>query len=45
MITVYVIQSFKDAIWYTGMAKDPVARLKEHTPVKTGSLKAICPGK
>ena len=45
MISVYVIQSLKDATWYTGMAKDPLARLKEHNAGKSRFTKGHIPWK
>ncbi|HEY1871435.1 MAG TPA: GIY-YIG nuclease family protein [Chitinophagaceae bacterium] len=45
MITVYVLQSLKDAAWYTGMAKDPLARLKEHNAGKNRFTKGHMPWK
>jgi predicted GIY-YIG superfamily endonuclease len=43
MIVVYVIQSLKDAAGYTGMAKDPLARLKEHNAGKNRFTKGHMP--
>jgi putative endonuclease len=34
MITVYVIESLVDQIWYTGMAKNASDRLREHNSGK-----------
>ena len=34
MITVYVLESLKDHIWYTGMCMDIDRRLKEHNAGK-----------
>jgi predicted GIY-YIG superfamily endonuclease len=45
MITVYVIESITDATWYTGMAKDAVARLKEHNAGKNRFTKGHQPWK
>ena len=45
MITVYVIESLTDATWYTGMAIDAVARLKEHNAGKNRFTKGHCPWK
>ena len=39
MITVYVIDSFRDGTWYTGMAIDAGLRLKEHNAGKNGFTK------
>ena len=43
MITVYVIQSLANAARYTGMAKDPLARLKEHNAGKNRFTKGHMP--
>ena len=43
MITVYVIESIKDSTCYTGMAKDAVARLKEHNAGKNRFTKGHMP--
>ena len=45
MITVYVIESITDSTWYTGMAKDAVARLKEHNAGKNRFTKEHMPWK
>ena len=45
MIIVYVIQSLKDAVWYTGMAKNSSARLKEHNAGKNRFTKGHMPWK
>ena len=45
MITVYVIESITDSTWYTGMAKDAVARLKEHNTGKNRFTKGHIPWK
>jgi len=34
MVTIYVIESEKDGMWYTGMALDAVKRLREHNSGK-----------
>jgi len=43
MISVYVLESLKDSIWYTGMAKDAAARLKEHNTGKNRFTKGHQP--
>jgi len=45
MITVYVIESLKDQIWYTGMAKDVNRRLKDHNSGKNRFTKGHIPWK
>ena len=45
MIEVYVIESLTDATWYTGIALNAIKRLKNIITGKTGSPKAIFPGK
>ena len=45
MITVYVIESLSDATWYTGMAIDASARLKEHNAGKNRFTKGHRPWK
>ena len=45
MITVYVIESFLDGTWYTGMAMDAVLRLKEHNAGKNRFTKGHIPWK
>ena len=45
MITVYVIESLADQTWYTGMAIDPVRRLKEHNEGKNRFTKGHRPWK
>ena len=45
MITVYVMESITDATWYTGMAKDAMARLKEHNSGKNRFTKGHMPWK
>ena len=45
MIAVYVIESVVDATWYTGMAKDALARLKEHNAGKNRFTKGHRPWK
>jgi putative endonuclease len=45
MIAVYVIESIADKTWYTGMAKDAVARLKEHNAGKNRFTKGHRPWK
>ena len=45
MITVYVIESFRDGTWYTGMAIDTVLRLKEHNAGKNRFTKGHIPWK
>jgi len=34
MVAVYVIESIKDHTWYTGIALDPIKRLKDHNQGK-----------
>ena len=43
MITVYIIESLSDQTWYTGMAKDADARLKEHNAGKNHFTKGHMP--
>jgi putative endonuclease len=43
MVTVYVIQSFKDSTWYAGMAKDVALRLKDHNSGRNRSAKGHFP--
>src|SRR5215470_8423131 len=43
MVTVYVIESFKDGIWYTGIAANAEARLKEHNVGKNRFTKGHKP--
>jgi len=43
MVTVYVIESLTDQTWYTGMAKDVNARLKEHNNGKNRFTKGHLP--
>ena len=45
MITVYVIESLIDETWYTGIAIDAVARLKEHNVGKNRFTKGHRPWK
>jgi len=45
MVTVYVIESFKDGTWYTGMALNAEARLKEHNAGKNTFTKGHKPWK
>ena len=45
MITVYVIESLKDATWYTGMAVDAASRLKDHNAGKNRFTKGHRPWK
>ena len=45
MITVYVIESLKDKIWYTGMAMDHLNRLHEHNNGKNRFTKGHRPWK
>ena len=45
MITVYVIESVTDTTWYTGMAIDASARLKEHNAGKNRFTKGHRPWK
>ena len=43
MITVYVIESLSDSTWYTGMAINAIARLKEHNSGKNRFTKGHLP--
>ncbi|MCU0334622.1 MAG: GIY-YIG nuclease family protein [Chitinophagaceae bacterium] len=43
MVTVYVIESEKDGIRYTGMALDTLHRLKEHNAGKSRFTKGYRP--
>jgi len=45
MVTVYVIESLKDGTWYTGMALNVEARLKEHNAGKNKFTKGHRPWK
>lgn len=45
MVTVYVIESITDQTWYTGMALDAEARLKEHNDGKNRFTKGHLPWK
>ena len=45
MVTVYVIESLIDGTWYTGMALDAQARLKEHNGGKNRFTKGHLPWK
>ena len=45
MITVYVIESITDQTRYTGMALDPVIRLREHNGGKNRFTKGHLPWK
>src|SRR5687767_2065849 len=45
MVTVYVIESLKDGTWYTGMALNVDARLKEHNQGKNRFTKGHLPWK
>ena len=44
-VWVYVIESLTDQSWYTGMAIDPVKRLKEHNAGKNRFTKGHRPWK
>ena len=43
MVHVYVLKSLKDGSRYTGMALDPIARLKEHNAGKNRYTKGHIP--
>ncbi len=45
MITVYILESLKNAVHYTGMAKNAVLRLKEHNSGKNRFTKGHLPWK
>ncbi len=45
MVIVYVIESLLDQTWYTGMAIDPLKRLKEHNSGKNRFTKGHMPWK
>jgi putative endonuclease len=45
MVFVYVIESLKDGTWYTGMALNAEARLKEHNAGKNRFTKGHLPWK
>lgn len=45
MIDMYIIESCKDGTWYTGMAKNAVARLQEHNTGKNRFTKGRLPWK
>jgi putative endonuclease len=45
MSTVYVIESLKDGIWYTGIAMDATLRLKEHNAGRNRFTKGHMPWK
>ena len=45
MVTVYVIESFLDKTWYTGIALDAVKRLTEHNNGKSRFTKGHRPWK
>ncbi|MGZ4019813.1 MAG: GIY-YIG nuclease family protein [Flavisolibacter sp.] len=45
MVTVYVLESFKDETWYTGMALDANKRLQEHNSGKNRFTKGTGHGK
>ena len=45
MVTVYVIESVADGTWYTGMALNADARLKEHNAGKNRFTKGHRPWK
>ena len=45
MVIVYVIESLKDGTWYTGMALNVDARLKEHNQGKNRFTKGHLPWK
>jgi len=45
MITVYVIESLSDQVWYTGIAKDAENRLHEHNTGKNRFTKGHRPWK
>ena len=42
---VYVIESLTDQTWYTGIAIDPVLRLKDHNSGKNRFTKGLLPWK
>lgn len=43
MVTVYVIESWSDKTWYTGMAINAVKRLGEHNTGKNRFTKGHIP--
>ena len=43
MVTVYVLKSLLDGVHYVGMAKDAIARLKEHNSGKNHFTKGHMP--
>jgi len=45
MVEVYVIESLKDATWYTGISLNAVKRLKEHNHGKNRFTKGHLPWK
>ena len=45
MITVYVLESLKDGVHYTGMAKDVTSGLREHNSGKNRFTKGHLPWK
>ena len=45
MVFAYVIESLSDKTWYTGIAIDPLVRLKEHNYGKNRFTKAHLPWK
>jgi len=45
MVFVYVIESVADSTWYTGIASDPLKRLKEHNSGKNRFTKGHLPWK
>ena len=45
MITVYVIESLLDQVWYTGIAKNATNRLREHNSGKNRFTKGHIPWK
>jgi len=45
MITVYVIESITDQIWYTGIALDAIKRLNDHNRGKSRFTKGHLPWK
>jgi len=45
MISVYVLESLRDEVWYTGIAKDAENRLHEHNTGKNRFTKGHQPWK
>ena len=45
MVTVYILESLKDKVWYTGMALDVKNRLSEHNAGKNIFTKGHRPWK